>query len=55
MSHSNSGVLHTGFYYNKKDSLKSRFCIEGHRRMMEYFKDNRLPLKKTGMLVVATN
>ncbi len=23
--------------------------------MIKYFKDNRLPLKKTGMLVVATN
>ena len=50
----NSGVLHPGFNY-PPGSLKARFATEGTRRMKEYCRDNEIPLKEVGVLVVATD
>src|SRR5687768_18305366 len=48
----NSGVLHAGFYYSA-DSLKARLTREGNRRMAAWCDEQRLPIRRTGKLVVA--
>ena len=48
----NSGVIHSGIYYNK-DSLKARFCVAGNRLTKEFCKKHNVPYKTTGKLVVA--
>jgi (S)-2-hydroxyglutarate dehydrogenase len=47
----NSGVLHAGFYYTS-DSMKARFCKEGNQRLTEYCLDRKLPINRSGKLVV---
>ena len=49
----NSGVLHSGIYYNPR-SLKSKLCVQGKRLWEEYCKTHALPLENTGKLIVAT-
>jgi L-2-hydroxyglutarate oxidase len=48
----NSGVLHPGFNY-EPGSLKARFATEGTRRMKAYAAENDIPLRESGVLVVA--
>jgi L-2-hydroxyglutarate oxidase LhgO len=51
----NSGVLHAGIYYQKDLSpLKARLCVEGNNLMYGFCEENRIPCRKTGKLVVAT-
>lgn len=50
----NSGVLHAGFYYSS-DSLKAKFCRTGNLKLRQLIKDNSLPLRETGKVVVAKN
>lgn len=50
----NSGVIHSGFYY-APDSLRARFCREGHEALTELIKRNDLSLVKTGKIVVTQN
>lgn len=50
----NSGVLHSGFYYNS-GSLKSRFCVQGNIEWEDLLVKNSLPYRKTGKLIVAKN
>ena len=50
----NSGVLHAGFYYSS-DSLKAKFCRTGNLRLRQLIRDNSLPLRETGKVVVAKN
>lgn len=50
----NSGVIHAGIYY-KPGSMKARLCVEGHRLMYEYLEKKKIPYRKCGKLIVATN
>lgn len=49
----NSGVVHAGIYYSS-DSLKAKFCVDGHKRLIEYVEEHKLPLLKCGKVIVAT-
>jgi len=49
----NSGVIHTGVYY-PPGSLKARFATAGARRMVEFCKEQGLPLDIRGKVIVAT-
>lgn len=50
----NSGVLHAGFYYSP-DSLKARFCRDGNRAIRLIAKENGIPVREVGKVVVARN
>jgi len=49
----NSGVVHAGIYYSS-DSLKAKFCVDGHRRLIDYVEEHKLPILKCGKVIVAT-
>jgi L-2-hydroxyglutarate oxidase LhgO len=49
----NSGVLHSGIYY-PKNTLKARFCADGSNLMLEYCKENNLPVLQCGKVVLPT-
>lgn len=49
----NSGVIHTGIYY-VPGSMKARFATAGARRMVEFCKEQGLPVDVPGKVVVAT-
>lgn len=50
----NSGVVHAGIYY-KPGSLKAKLCVDGLHLSYKYFDEKRIPYKKCGKLIVATN
>jgi len=50
----NSGIIHAGVYY-APGSLKARFCREGNRDTKQFCRDNNIPFRETGKLLVATN
>lgn len=49
----NSEVIHSGIYY-PKDSLKAKLCIEGNKLLYSFLDTHRLPYRKSGKLVIAT-
>ncbi len=50
----NSGVIHSGIYY-KPGSLKAKLCVQGAQRMKEYCRENGIPMRQVGKIIVATD
>ncbi|XP_065215588.1 L-2-hydroxyglutarate dehydrogenase, mitochondrial [Planococcus citri] len=50
----NSGVIHAGIYY-APGSMKAKFCVEGARQTFAFCDLHKIPYKKCGKLIVATN
>lgn len=50
----NSGVLHAGFYYSP-NSLKARFCRDGHFELKQLCKEGGIPVNTCGKVVVTRN
>ena len=48
----NSGVIHSGLYYNP-DSHKARTCVEGRRALYAYLAERGIAHRRCGKLVVA--
>ena len=48
----NSGVLHAGIYY-PPETLKAQLCLKGNLLLQAYCEEKKLPLKKTGKVIVA--
>lgn len=49
----NSGVAHAGIYY-PKHSLKAKFCVDGHRKLLDYVDTFDLPVLRCGKVIVAS-
>ncbi|CAI9117149.1 OLC1v1018493C1 [Oldenlandia corymbosa var. corymbosa] len=49
----NSEVIHAGIYYPSK-SLKALFCVRGRKLLYSYCRENGIPHKQIGKLIVAT-
>ena len=50
----NSGVIHAGIYY-EPGSLKAKFCKAGSDAAIRFCRENDIPFKQCGKLIVATN
>lgn len=50
----NSGVIHAGIYY-KPGSLKAKLCGEGLKLCYQYCDEKKIPYKKVGKIIVATD
>lgn len=50
----NSEVIHAGHYY-ETGSLKAKLCVAGNELLYEYLKDNAIPHRNTGKIIVATD
>lgn len=48
----NSGVLHSGIYY-EPGTLKAQFCLEGNYQLKAYCKEHNIDVKPVGKVVVA--
>ena len=47
----NSGVLHSGLYY-KPNTVRSKVCISGAKRLKEWIKENKIPINNCGKVVI---
>ena len=50
----NSEVIHSGLYY-VNGSLKHKLCIRGNKLMYQFCKENNVPYKNCGKIIVATD
>src|SRR3989338_529388 len=50
----NSGVLHSGIYYDSS-TLKARVCAEGARRMKAFASEHGINCQHSGKVIVATS
>ncbi len=50
----NSGVIHSGIYYNP-GSLKARACVAGKSRLIRFCDEHALPYELCGKVIVATH
>ena len=50
----NSGVIHSGIYY-PPGSTKARYALAGSQAMYAFCKEQGLPARRTGKLIVATD
>jgi L-2-hydroxyglutarate oxidase LhgO len=50
----NSGVIHAGLYY-QTNSYRAKYCVIGNKLLTEYHKENKIPLKETGKLILPRN
>jgi L-2-hydroxyglutarate oxidase LhgO len=51
----NSGVIHSGIYYDRETRpKKADLCVEGNRLLYEFSRDHRVLALKTGKIIVAT-
>ena len=50
----NSEVIHAGIYY-KKDSLKSRLCIEGKRLLYKYLEERGIQHMRCGKFIISNS
>lgn len=53
ISSRNSEVIHSGIYYTP-DSLKARLCVRGKQLLYHYCEQYRVPFKRLGKFIVAT-
>ena len=49
----NSGVIHSGIYYDP-GSYKAKNCVIGYKKLINFARENKIPFKITGKLIVAT-
>ncbi|MGI0053050.1 MAG: L-2-hydroxyglutarate oxidase [Thermoplasmata archaeon] len=49
----NSGVIHSGVYY-RPGSLKANLCVRGRAMMLEYLREEGIPFRLCGKVVVAS-
>jgi L-2-hydroxyglutarate oxidase LhgO len=50
----NSGVIHSGMYYNP-GSLKARACVTGKSRLIRFCDEHAIPYELCGKVIVATD
>ncbi len=52
----NSGVIHSGIYYDAKTRpLKATLCVEGNRLLYRFCEEHAVPALRTGKLMVAVD
>ena len=47
----NSGVIHSGIYY-KNGSTKSKVCVKGAKRLIDWINSKKIPINQCGKVIV---